>query len=115
FPQGVTRRTMTNDISNLSVTFLWFLNGNSTNYVLRGNPLTVGASGGLGGIQCDQTNGEVNIECDLNLQSSISGNVIFLSDPTSSSPIPRRYTLPQLLRGAIRRWTWVAMPIRLVP
>src|SRR5438874_6347699 len=49
FPQGVTRRTMTNDISNLSVTFLWFLNGNSTNYVLRGNPLTVGGSGGLGG------------------------------------------------------------------
>src|SRR5882724_8635301 len=52
FPRGVSRRTITNDISNLQVTFVWFTDGDATNYVLRGNALTIGgASGPVGGIQ----------------------------------------------------------------
>src|SRR5215831_20752573 len=43
FPRGVSRRTITNDISNLQVTFVWFTDGDATNYVLRGNALTIGA------------------------------------------------------------------------
>src|SRR6476646_4126137 len=42
FPRGVSRKTITNDISNLQVTFLWFSDGDATNYVLRGNTLTIG-------------------------------------------------------------------------
>src|SRR5712671_547535 len=75
FLQSATRRTMTNDIANLQVTFVWFHDSGSTNYVLRGNPLTIGgASFGVGGIQSNQTNGVNTIECDLNLlRSDLSG------------------------------------------
>src|SRR6267378_531194 len=79
FPQGVARRTMTNDIANLSVTFLWFLDDNSTNYVLRGNSLTLGSGSTAAGIQCDQTNGENTIECPITLLPSSMENVFFVS------------------------------------
>ncbi len=74
FPPGVSRRTITNDISNLQVTFIWFTDFGATNYVLRGNPLTVGgASAPVGGIQSNQTNGVNTIECDLTMKRSDLG------------------------------------------
>ena len=42
FPGGVSRRTITNDIPNLQVTFLWFTDNSATNYILKGNALTIG-------------------------------------------------------------------------
>jgi autotransporter-associated beta strand protein len=74
FPPGVTRRTITNDISNLQVTFIWFTDFDATNYVLRGNALTVGgASGPVGGIQSNQTNGVNTIDCDITMKRSDLG------------------------------------------
>jgi autotransporter-associated beta strand protein len=75
FPHGVSRRTITNDISNLQVTFVWFMDGDATNYVLRGNALTVGGASGpaTGGIQSNQTNGVNTIDCDVIMKRSDLG------------------------------------------
>src|SRR5689334_7775120 len=74
FPPGVSRRTITNNISNLQVTFMWFTDFGATNYVLRGNALTLGgASGPVGGIQSNQTNGLNTIECDIIMKRSDLG------------------------------------------
>src|ERR1051325_9620941 len=73
FPPGVSRRTITNDISNLEVALMWFTDLGSTNYVLRGSALTIGgASGPVGGIQSNQTNGVNTIDCDIIMKRSDS-------------------------------------------
>src|SRR5580765_8266417 len=74
FPHGVSRRTITNDISNLQVTFVWFTDSDATNYVIRGSALTIGgASAPVGGIQSNQTNGVNTIDCDITMKRSDLG------------------------------------------
>jgi len=89
FPGGVTRRTLTNDISNLQVTSILFPDTGATNYVLRGNALTIGgaSSPDVGGVQSNPSNGVNRIEFDVVLQRSDLGgsqNFLFIFPGTGS-------------------------------
>src|SRR4051812_19950943 len=98
FPRGVSRKTTTNDISNLQVTFVWFQDGDATNYVLRGNALTIGAVSPVGGIQSNQTNGLNTIECDITMKrSDISGgqNFLFIFPGTGTLVLSGNITLAE--------------------
>src|SRR3954471_6324120 len=62
FPTGVTRRVTTNDISGLNLTGITF---EDSDYVIRGQPITLqdnGAQGGPG-IEASQTAGVATVEC----------------------------------------------------
>jgi autotransporter-associated beta strand protein len=100
FPHNVSRRTVTNDISNLQVTFVWFTDGDATNYILKGNALTIGGASGpaVGGIQSNQTNGFNTIQFNIKMKRSDSGgaqNFFFLFPGTGTLTLSGNVTLAE--------------------
>src|SRR5262245_45984641 len=100
FPQGTSHRTMTNNLTNFQVPLVFFPDPASTNYVIRGNPLTIGgaSSPGSGGVQSNQTNGVNQIDCDITILRSDSGgaqNFLFIFPGSGSLIFGGEITLAQ--------------------
>src|SRR5258706_28278 len=94
FPDGVSRRTMTNNISNLRLTTILFSDPGSTNYIIRGSAITLiqGAIGG--GVQASQTTGNNSVNCDLIFATNqIQEPFILVLNSTASLTIGGQITL----------------------
>ena len=69
FPGGVTRRTITNDLPNLTASIVFFEGADASNYVIRGNALRiVGAE--TGPSWGSQSAGSNRIELDVSLDNA---------------------------------------------
>jgi autotransporter-associated beta strand protein len=95
FPPGVTRRVMTNNIANLTVHSVAFMNGATDGYILRGNTISIlGNNIVAGGVQASHDTGLVLVQCNLIfLTNQIFSPFLFISSPTAEMELQGAITL----------------------